>query len=298
MSLSYPRAHGAVDDGATWRQVSKQPWRGDVDSEEFGDEYDGGGGGGGDVGWGCNWTRCEREGTPIPALRPPTPPTTPSTTPAPTPAEASLVRSSGTAAATAAVTAAASVIPRHRTGSVSVSMYGDADDDNNPADAPPPPPPTHAMSPFASARTHTSFAVTHDDICLPPVNGGGAAAPSTTADARSVGSGSRASVMFANARASCTAMLQRCRALGLWRSAGAVAAALRGWIGGVVTAPRHLYQQCKEDPVFASFVAARVDKWCCIISVTLYVVTISVLLAIEVRVGDHKMMLGDRPGNM
>ncbi|GLC33271.1 hypothetical protein PLESTM_000042900 [Pleodorina starrii] len=228
-------------------------------------------------------------------------------TPTPTPTEASLSSTAAIpAAATATATTAAAPPSRAlrtatapvggamskrrpvRCSSAAGSVYDDAD--SNPDQEPAPLPPSHhVLSPFASGRTHISFAVDHDDIPPPPP-------ASVTADARSVGS-SHASAIAA-VRHGCAAMVRRCRALGLGRSLRAVAAAFWAWLVGVATAPGQLYQQCKEDPAFAQFVAARIDKWACIVSVSLYVVCISVLLAIEVKVGDHKLMLGDRPGNM
>ncbi|KAG2450733.1 hypothetical protein HYH02_004571 [Chlamydomonas schloesseri] len=85
------------------------------------------------------------------------------------------------------------------------------------------------------------------------------------------------------------------RLLGCLAAAWSAAAA---WFGRAVTAPDRFYQNCKEDAEFAWFVASRIDKYCLVIGVILYIVIISVLLWVQTQVGDHKMMLGDRPGNM
>ncbi len=141
------------------------------------------------------------------------------------------------------------------------------------------------MPTFPSARSHGSYTLEIGDL-----------QPQPSHDANSTAS-SRASAL-ASVRASCSTMFRRCSALGIWRSLRAVLVAAWGWLVGVVTAPAHMYQQCKEDPVYATFVAVRIDKWACLIMMGLYIICISVLLAIEVRVGDHKLMLGDAPGNM
>ncbi|KXZ50926.1 hypothetical protein GPECTOR_14g172 [Gonium pectorale] len=139
-------------------------------------------------------------------------------------------------------------------------------------------------SPFASARTATvSFA--------------GPLERQPTGDARSVVS-TTASTTVASLTAGCAAIFRRCCMVGLGPSLRALLTATAAWVVAVVTAPSRYYRQAKEDGRFARYVAGRIDKWSCIVCVTLYAICITVLLWIEVKVGDHKLMLGDAPGNM
>ncbi|KXZ48943.1 hypothetical protein GPECTOR_24g233 [Gonium pectorale] len=78
----------------------------------------------------------------------------------------------------------------------------------------------------------------------------------------------------------------------------ALLARLQAWVTKVLHAPRRFYEHCKEDPEFAWYVAVRIDKWFCVFSLATYVVVISVLLWVQTMVGDHRLMLGDAPGNM
>ncbi len=70
------------------------------------------------------------------------------------------------------------------------------------------------------------------------------------------------------------------------------------WLGSVVRAPGVFYQNCKADAEFALYVATRIDRWCCGVLLVLWGVCIAVLMYVSSKVGDHKLMLGDAPGNM
>ncbi len=70
------------------------------------------------------------------------------------------------------------------------------------------------------------------------------------------------------------------------------------WLKSVARAPRVFYAQCKADEAFGLFVARRIDFWCCLVLFVLYAVCFAVLVYVGVQVGDHKLMMGDRPGNM
>ncbi|KXZ50929.1 hypothetical protein GPECTOR_14g175 [Gonium pectorale] len=89
-----------------------------------------------------------------------------------------------------------------------------------------------------------------------------------------------------------------CCTLGFRSSLRAFFVAVPAWAVAKVTAPSRYYQHCKEDPRFARFLAAQIDKWSCIVCVTLYLVTITALVIMEVKIGDHKLMLGETPGNL
>ncbi len=70
------------------------------------------------------------------------------------------------------------------------------------------------------------------------------------------------------------------------------------WLKSVARAPRVFYAQCKADEAFGLFMARRIDFWCCLILFLLYAVAFAVLMRVGVLVGDHRLMMGDRPGNM
>ncbi|KAG2438135.1 hypothetical protein HXX76_005744 [Chlamydomonas incerta] len=72
----------------------------------------------------------------------------------------------------------------------------------------------------------------------------------------------------------------------------------RGCCWSTCERPMEWYSNIKEDPELAMYVAVRIDKWTCGVSFVLYVVCVTVLLWFMTQVGDHKLMLGDRPGNM
>ncbi|KXZ45715.1 hypothetical protein GPECTOR_51g701 [Gonium pectorale] len=94
------------------------------------------------------------------------------------------------------------------------------------------------------------------------------------------------------------ALLQRCRSLGVRGTLRALTAAAWQWLVATVCAPLRVYLHCREDHEFALFVANRIDWWTCVISVSFYAVIITVLLWVQSEVGDHRLMLGNRPGNM
>lgn len=72
-------------------------------------------------------------------------------------------------------------------------------------------------------------------------------------------------------------------------------------IGGLVlvfTSPWRLHAKCHLDRDFATRLCVSIDRWTCAICLVSYIVSVSVLMWIQVQVGDHNLMLGDRPGNM
>ena len=62
--------------------------------------------------------------------------------------------------------------------------------------------------------------------------------------------------------------------------------------------PRRLYNRCKADADVALHVCVAIDRWCGGVCLVLYIAAVTSLLYIQSLVGDHKLMLGDRPGNM
>ncbi|KAG2494258.1 hypothetical protein HYH03_007613 [Edaphochlamys debaryana] len=71
------------------------------------------------------------------------------------------------------------------------------------------------------------------------------------------------------------------------------------WFAEAAARVAWFYRQCKEDPEFAHFLAARIDKWSLIFCLLSYTVAVTVVLVLQTMVGDHKLMLSsDRPGNM
>ncbi|KAG2482748.1 hypothetical protein HYH03_018342 [Edaphochlamys debaryana] len=151
-----------------------------------------------------------------------------------------------------------------------------------------------APSPFASARTQASF---HSAAADGTPDGGAAAAdaaPSICSDSAAAPPSSRRH----SAAAAAAHWRRRVAALGLLGYLKVLCKAAGAWVVGVVTAPSSYYRQCKEDPEFATWLASRIDKWCCILGFVFYVVVVTVVLVLQVQLGDHKLMLGDRPGNM
>ncbi|KAG2484498.1 hypothetical protein HYH03_016727 [Edaphochlamys debaryana] len=163
------------------------------------------------------------------------------------------------------------------------------------------------FSPFASARTQASFS----SGAAPGPGAGGTTGtgagttagtayypPSDFGDGRSVCSVRSGSTAIGGPMAAAANWRRRLAALGLVGSLKAFLVAACAWVVGVATAPASYYRQCKEDPEFAMFLAARIDKWFCVISFLAYTLAVTVLLVLQVQLGDHKLMLGDRPGNM
>ncbi|KAG2438169.1 hypothetical protein HXX76_005776 [Chlamydomonas incerta] len=153
-----------------------------------------------------------------------------------------------------------------------------------------------AASPFASARNAPSFAAGSD--------AGGQGGGGGAQDDRRSDTGSTTMSSTTTGRGRLVSWRRRCGAAccgprgSLLAAVRALGAALAAWLAAFWRAPRQFYQQCKEDRAFAEFIAARIDKWACIVCAVAYVVVISVMLWFEVQVGDHRLMLGDHPGNM